>query len=103
MMWKEGLLIKMGIGGRKFNWFHSFLLDRSIQVRMGSSYSKTYYIENSTTPQGSVCSPILFNVTINEIFSQVGAGVEKSLSVNDGELWKRGRNDPFVTKYAECN
>lgn len=33
MIWKEGLLIKldeMGIGGRMFNWLHSFLFDRSM-------------------------------------------------------------------------
>ncbi len=76
----------MGIGGRMFNWIHSFLFDRSIQVRVGSSFSKIYYTENGT-PQGSVCSPILFNVMINDIFSQVGAGVEKSLFADDGALW----------------
>lgn len=48
MKWKEELLIKldkMGIAGRIFNWFHGFLFDRSIQVRVGSSYSKPYFIQ----------------------------------------------------------
>lgn len=96
MIWKEGLLIKldkMGIGGRMFNWIHSFFFDRSIQVRVGASFSKTYY-----TPQGSVCSPILFNVMINDNFSQVGAGVEKPLFADDCTLWRRGRNVLYVVK-----
>lgn len=45
-----------------------------------------------------MCSPILFNVMINDIFSQVGAGVEKSLFADDGALWKRGRNVLYVVK-----
>lgn len=100
MVWIEGLLFKldnMGIGGRMFNWFHSFLFDRSIQVRVGSLFSKTYIIENGT-PQGSVCSPILFNIMINDIFPQVSLGVEKSLFAEDGALWKRGRDVQDVVK-----
>ncbi len=52
----------------------------------------------SPTPQGSVCSPIIFNVMINDIFSQLGAGVEKSLFADDGAMWKRGRNVLSVVK-----
>lgn len=62
---------------------------------MGSSYSKIYAIENGT-PQGSVCSPILFNIVINYIFNTVGPGIGKSLYANDGALWKRGRNLSYV-------
>lgn len=61
MFWKEGLLIKlkcMGIGG-KINWIMDFLLQRTIQVRVGVEYSKTCTIDNGT-PQGSLCSPIFF-------------------------------------------
>jgi len=65
--------------------------------RIGSSYSKIYTIDNGT-PQGSVCSPILFNIMINDIFSQVGQGIGNSLYADDGAMWKRGRNDKFVEK-----
>lgn len=60
MLWKEGLLIKLeqlGIEGRILNWIKDFLI--AVQVRVGSSYSKIYKIDNGT-PQGSVCNPILF-------------------------------------------
>ena len=62
MLWKEGLLNKLeklGIGGKMFHWVSGFLLGRQLQVRVGVAHSKT--VENGT-PQGSVCSPILFNM-----------------------------------------
>lgn len=100
MWWKEGLLIKidkMGIKGRLYNWIMDFLLNFTIQVKVGSCYSNIYTIDNGT-PQGSVCSPILFNIIINDIFSKVGKGIGKSLYAYDGALWKRGRNVKFVER-----
>ena len=68
-LWKDGLLIKLydlGVRGRMFNWVQYFLRDRTIQVRVGGVRSKTVGIENGT-PQGSVISPVLFNIMINDI------------------------------------
>jgi len=98
MLWKEGLLIKldmMGIKGKMYNWIMNFLLNRTIQVRVGCEYSPTYEIENGT-PQGSVSSPILFNLMINDIFSQIEPGIGKSLYADDAAIWKRGRNVKLV-------
>lgn len=98
MLWREGLLIKlekMGIKGKMYNWIMDFLLNRTIQVRVGASYSRIFSIDNGT-PQGSVCSPVLFNIMINDIFSKVGQGIGKSLYADDGALWKRGRNVTYV-------
>ena len=70
MLWKEGLLIKLkslGIGGRAYNGVYNFLLDRKIQVRVGTEFSNVHGVENGTS-QGSVCSPLLFNIMINDIF-----------------------------------
>lgn len=73
MLWKEGLLIKLeksGIGGKMFSWVAGFLLGRQIQVRVSVEHSKMYTVENGT-PQGSVCSPVLFNLMINDMFEGV--------------------------------
>ncbi len=70
MLWKEGLLIKLnklGIGGRMYNWVLDFLFDRTIEVRVGKDFSGMHPVENGT-PQGSICSPLLFNIMINYIF-----------------------------------
>uniref|UniRef100_A0A671QSF3 Reverse transcriptase domain-containing protein n=1 Tax=Sinocyclocheilus anshuiensis TaxID=1608454 RepID=A0A671QSF3_9TELE len=100
MLWKEGLLIKLkslGIGGRIYNWVQDFLFDRKIQVKVGEEYSRVYTVENGT-PQGSVCSPLLFNIMINDIFSQVEHNIGKSLYADDGALWIRGRNISYINK-----
>lgn len=70
----EGLLIKLdtlGVGGKMYNWVLGFLFGRTIEVRVGKEYSPVYMVKNGT-PQGSVCSPILFNCMINDIFEEVG-------------------------------
>ncbi|XP_050975638.1 uridine 5'-monophosphate synthase isoform X1 [Labeo rohita] len=104
MLWKEGLLIKLkslGINGRTYNWVMDFLFNRKIQVRVGEEYSRVYTVENGT-PQGSVCSPLLFNIMINDIFSQVEQNIGKSLYADDGALWIRGRNIPYINKKMQA-
>ncbi|XP_037536736.1 uncharacterized protein LOC119413748 [Nematolebias whitei] len=103
MMWREGLLIKMkkmGITGRMFKWIKNFLSDRQIQVRIGQDYSDKYYIENGT-PQGSIVSPLLFSIMINDMFDGVEIGMGRSLFADDGALWKRGKNLQFIIKKVQ--
>lgn len=72
-LWREGLLIKLdriGVGGRMYNWILDFLFERTFQVRIGEETSASYDILNGT-PQGSVISPILFNLMNNDIFEKV--------------------------------
>ena len=69
MVNKEVLLFKLlsfGISGRMFHFIHSFLSNRTFQVRIGSTLSLTKRLEN-VTPQGSVLSPILFCLMINDL------------------------------------
>ena len=102
-LWKEGLLFKihdLGVRGRMFNWVQDFLKGRTIQVRVGGVRSKVVEIENGT-PQGSVISPILFNIMINDIFANIGGGFGLSLFADDGAIWKRGRNVGFILKQVQ--
>ena len=104
MLWKEGLLIKLkklGVNGKLHNWVLDFMFGRTIEIKVGTEYSKTYQVENGT-PQGSVCSPILFNVMINDIFEQVERGIGKSLYADDGALWIRGRNLAYIQKKLQA-
>lgn len=100
MMWREGLLIrlcKIGVTGRMYRWIKDFLLKRFTEVTVGESYSGKYGIENGT-PQGSIVSPLLFSIMINEVFSEVEHGMGLSLFADDGSIWKRGRNVEFIVK-----
>lgn len=102
-MWKDGLLIKLhgaGIRGKMFHWIKDFLNNRSIQVRVGGEFSMSVGIENGT-PQGSVISPVLFNVMINDIFQQIPSSFGKSLFADDGALWKRGRNINYLFEQVQ--
>ena len=104
MLWKEGLLIKLkalGIGGRAYKWVVNFLFDPQIQVKVGAEYSSVYTVENGT-PQGSVCSPLLFNITINDIFSQVEQSIGKSLYVDDGALLIRNCNVSYANNKMQA-
>ncbi len=71
-MWREGLSIKfnkLGIGGRLYNWVNDFLSDRTFKVKVGSEIPKRFDNMNGI-PQGSVVSPILFNIMINILKTQ---------------------------------
>ena len=98
-MWREGLLIKldkMGISGRMYNYILDFLSQRTIRVRVGNGISKEYTVE-SGIPQGSVISPILFNIMVNDIFEKLGERNEGLLYADDAVIWKRGRNITYIT------
>ncbi|KAG5852664.1 hypothetical protein ANANG_G00064980 [Anguilla anguilla] len=102
-LWKEGLMIKiydLGVRGRTFNWIKDFLMKRTIQVQVGGKSSKIVEIGNGT-PQGSVISPVLFNIMINDIFSNIGRGFGQSLFADDGAIWRRGRNAEFILKQVQ--
>lgn len=88
-------LKKLGVGGKLFNWKLSFLFGRTIEVRVGADISNVIKVENGT-PQGSVISPVLFNIMVNEIFRSVSPDIELSLYADDGALWRRGRNVNFA-------
>ncbi len=77
MMWREGLLIKLcklGIKGQMYRWINNFLSGRAIKVRIGNSYSEKFVIENGT-PQGSIVSPLLFSIMINDVFEDLDNGL----------------------------
>ena len=69
MLWRAGLLAKLkkiGINGRMFAFIKDFITDRIFQVQIGNERSSTRTLENGT-PQGSVISPILFLIMINDM------------------------------------
>lgn len=93
-MWREGLLIKMnkmGIRGKLYNWVLEFLSERRFRVKVGADVSEEFEIVNGI-PQGSVISPVLFNVMINDIFMNLDRRIGSALYADDGAIWVRGRD-----------
>ena len=98
MLYINGLMYKLkniGIVGNMFSFIDSFVRDRTFQVRVGSSKSDIKNLENGT-PQGSVISPILFLIMINDI--KVKAGVELSLFADDSATFKSGKHLDSLVK-----
>ena len=72
-LWREGLLIKLkskGFQGKIFNYIQDFLSKREFQVKVNSVKSESKTQENGV-PQGSVLSPILFNIMIDTVHEEI--------------------------------
>ena len=90
MVWRDGLLHKMrsiGICVNMLRWIRSFLGKRKFQVRIGTCFSDTFSLENGI-PQGSVLSPLLFAIMINDFPTSTGA--EINIFADDSCIWDTG-------------
>ena len=68
-VWIKGLkfkLIQMGIRGRLFRTLCDYLVNRKIHVILNNTISRERVVR-AGTPQGSVLSPILFNIMLSDI------------------------------------
>ena len=91
--WKYGIikdLHSIGLRGRLPNFISNFLSDRSFNVRIGSTLSDTFEQEQGV-PQGSILSPTLFNIKINNIVKCVN-DTDSSLYVDDFGIFYKSKN-----------
>lgn len=89
-VWRKGLLAKLfalGLRGRFLRWTSAFLSQRTFQVRVGSELSGTFDVENGIV-QGSVLSPILFTLMINDLPDNIINS--KALFADDCAIWDAG-------------
>ena len=80
----------IGLRGRLPNFISIFLSDRSFNVRIGSTLSDTFEQEQGV-PQGSILSPTLFNIKINNVVKCVN-DTDSSLYVDDFGIFYKSKN-----------
>ena len=76
-VWHKGLLAKLpmfGLHHTLINRIGSFLSDRSIAVRVDGFLSNLHSI-NAGVPQGSVISPVLFMLFINDLLTSMSSSI----------------------------
>ena len=76
-IWHKGLLAKLpmfGLHHTLINWIGSFLSDRSIAVRVDGFLPNLHSI-NSAVSQGSVISPVLIILFINDLLTSTSSSI----------------------------
>ena len=89
VMWHNGLLLRLqelGLHGNLPNFIKGFLTDRRIAVRINNTLSAWRAI-SAGSPQGSVLSPTLFILMINDLFKGFPSGIKYSLFADDAAMW----------------
>ena len=91
-VWRDGLLVKLyerGVNGTLWEWIANFLHDRSATCIIKGKPGESFQTELGL-PQGSVLSPLLFNIFLSDIYS--GVVCERVKFADDGTLWTCGRD-----------
>ena len=86
--------------GRLPNFIKSFLEDRTIQVRVGSTLSDLYDQEQGV-PQGAILSTTLFNVKLNDIINCLDYKTDGSLYVDDFCICFRSKNMRTIERHLQ--
>ena len=79
---------RAGVLGNMRNFIKDFISGRSIRVRIEDIQSTSHEV-TAGVPQGSVVSPTLFNIMINDITQNIHEEVEASIYADDCALWVR--------------
>ena len=101
--WRYGILKDLhnfGMKGRLPNFIKSFLEDRTIQVRVGSTLSDLYDQEQGV-PQGAILSTTLFNVKLNDIINCLDYKTDGSLYVDDLCICFRSKNMRTIERHLQ--
>jgi ribonuclease HI len=103
--WKYGImkdLHDMGLRGKLPHFISSFLKDRKFQVRIGSTLSDEYDQEMGV-PQGSILSPMCFNIKINNIVRSIKENIKCSLYVDDFLIAFKSKNMTTIERQLQLN
>ena len=97
-VWHNGLRYKifmLDLLSKMIRWFSDFLVGRVIQVNMNGFLSDKISLI-AGVPQGSVLSPPLFLIYVNDLKNPLHRHNSKSQFADDTAVWADSRNVQFV-------
>ncbi|XP_037505752.1 uncharacterized protein LOC119382092 [Rhipicephalus sanguineus] len=82
-------LQELGLGERTYNYVRDFLTNRKAKLTFGELSSEEIELGSAGTPQGSVISPMLFNIALVGLPAKLQEieGLNHSLYADDITLW----------------
>lgn len=86
------------MGERTYNFVKDFLTGRTAELRAGDLKAKEKRLGSTGTPQGSVISPLLFNlvmIAVAESLSRINE-VKYTIYADDITLWVDGGSDAHI-------
>ena len=100
MTWRNGLLRKLyalGLRGNLPIFIKNFMSDRTFSVKLqnNSTVMSDIFVQENGVPQGSVISPTLFIVMINDILPAPPWNLKYSLYADDCAIWHSSNNAQF--------
>ena len=90
-VWHHRLLKKLkdlGFDGNIFAFISNFLHNRKLTAKVGNIYSSLYNT-NMGIPQGSILSPLLFNLLLHDLPKVVNNEVELAQYADDIAVWMK--------------
>ena len=94
------LLQSLGLRGNILNFMKNFLLKRTFQVKIGQQKSDIFVAENGL-PQGSILSPILFNLMVHDIPKCEIKKVHRLLYADDCVIWTSGIDTKEISSHIQ--
>lgn len=85
----------IGVGGKTYDYICTFLSNRTATIHIGTEQSLSYALGSYGTPQGSVLSPFLFNLSMMPMAQALRSipDLKFSLYADDITLWTTGGSD----------
>ena len=88
-------LIRIGFRGRLINFIQNFLSNRTITTRVGDQMLSVAILENEL-PHGSILSPTLFLIAINNIVKSIHEPIVYYLYADDLAIFLRTKSVLFA-------